>query len=92
MLPVGMPHVLKDAASSQLVPFSSLMAGADTSGVADDLLLRGWSVHEPSHWGVPVALLLTSAALVGMDPSSSTRGPSPMKLLRHSSRFSGALP
>jgi len=74
MIPMGMPHVLKDAASSQLVPFSSLMAGADTSGSrptichggdgpSTNLLIGEFRFESP----------LTSAVLVGMDPIIYTR-------------------
>ncbi len=69
MLPLGTPHVLKDADGSQIVPVSSVTAGADTSGSrptihyggggpATSLLIGEFRFESP----------LTSAALAGIDP------------------------
>ena len=69
MLPMGGPHVVKDTATSQIVPFTSLTAKADTSGSrptisfggngpSTNLLIGEFRFESP----------LTSAALVGMDP------------------------
>jgi AraC-like DNA-binding protein len=74
MLPMGKPHALKDAAGSQVAPFSSLMAEADTSGSrttisyggdgpSTNLLVGEFRFDSP----------LTSAALMGMDPIIYTR-------------------
>jgi len=74
MLPMGGPHVLKDAAGSQVVPFASFMARANSSGIRPTISHGG---DGPStnllvgefRFGSP----LTSAALVGIDPIIITR-------------------
>jgi len=74
MLPMGRPHVLKDAAGSQVVPFTGLIAGADSSGIRPTISHGG---DGPStnlligefRFGSP----LTSAAFVGIDPIIITR-------------------
>jgi len=69
MLPVGRPHVLKDAEGSPVVPFRSLLEGADTSssrptiqsggdGPETNLLIGEFQFDSP----------LTSAAFAGLDP------------------------
>ena len=74
MLPMGRPHVLKDATGSQVVPFTGLIAGADSSGIRPTISHGG---DGPStilligefRFGSP----LTSAAFVGIDPIIITR-------------------